>query len=306
MFERQEKNKRPYSTTKSGETKRPGATRKPAARKTAPRMAKRNTPPARNRAKVNAQRFVIAINLLRHCASKLLLPATVALAIYAAVQIPRVLDVFPVRNIIVKGPFVYLNKNTVEQLIFESAGGNFFTVDIRTMQKTISELKWVQSVQIAREWPGTLRVQIVEREPLAKWRGEKIISTDGNVFEPGLLSLNAALPSLDGPDGRQDFVMDEYRKMSAMLRRIGLKITQLSLEDRNTWTIHTEADLTIIVDGEQRAEKLRQFVEVYPTLMNKNPLQLGKLERVDLRYKNGVAVKWRQPKLELTANNNLY
>lgn len=298
MFERQNKNKR-----SNGEIRRPGATRKPAARKSAPKMAKRHAPSAKARARVNLQRAVITVKLISHITAKLLLPATAALAIYAATQIPRVLDVFPVRSIIVKGPFVYLNKNTVEQLIVENAGGNFFTVDIRNMRQSISELKWVQSVQIAREWPGTLRVDIVEREPLAKWRGEKIISTDGSVFEPGILSMNAALPSLDGPEGRQDFVMDEYRKMSAMLRRIGLKIAHLSLEDRNTWTIRTDEDLVIIVDGEQRAEKIRQFVEVYPTLLNKNPLQLGKLERVDLRYKNGVAVKWRQPKFELTANN---
>ncbi|HET8706608.1 MAG TPA: cell division protein FtsQ/DivIB [Pseudomonadales bacterium] len=298
MFERQNKNKR-----SNGDARRPGATRKPAARKSAPRMAKRHGPSAKVRAREKVQRVALAIKLTAHVAAKLMLPATAALAIYAATQIPRVLDVFPVRSIIVKGPFVYLNKNTVEQLIIENAGGNFFTVDIGSMRASISELKWVQSVQIAREWPGTLRVDIVEREPLAKWRGEQIISTDGSVFEPGILSLNAALPSLDGPEGRQDFVMDEYRKMSAMLRRIGLKVAHLSLEDRNTWTIRTDEDLVIIVDGEQRAEKIRQFVEVYPTLLSKNPLQLGKLERVDLRYKNGVAVKWRQPKYALTANN---
>jgi len=298
MFERQNKNRR-----STGDIKRPGATRKPASRKSAPRMAKRHGPNAKTRARQNLQRVVLTIRLLFHVANKLMLPATAALALYAATQIPRVLDVFPVRQIVVKGPFVYLNKNTVEQLIIENSGGNFFTVDIGSMRQSISELKWVQSVQIAREWPGTLRVDIVEREPLAKWRGAQIISTDGSVFEPGILSLNAVLPSLDGPEGRHDFVMDEYRKMSAMLRRVGLKIAHLSLEDRNTWTLRTDEDLVIIVDGEQRAEKIRQFVEVYPTLLNKNPLQLGKLERVDLRYKNGVAVKWRQPKYELTATH---
>jgi cell division protein FtsQ len=71
----------------------------------------------------------------------------------------------------------------------------------------------------------------------------------------------------------------------------GLKITTLEVDNRLTARLRLNSGVLITVDREQYATKLRRFLNLYESVLSK---EKQKVERVDLRYGDAVAVTWQK------------
>lgn len=169
--------------------------------------------------------------------------------------------------------------------------GNFFTIDIANIEQQVSELNWVKSVKVERKWPNSIAISLLPRQAIAKYGSERMLSGDGIVFKgDGLVKKNETLPQLYGPVDKTIIMMEQYHQLNKWFKNSHIKITELSLSDQMTWFLKFDNGLRVIVDKEKSQKKLFHLSVVLEKQLK--PF-MKRINYIDLRYKNGMAVSWQ-------------
>lgn len=212
--------------------------------------------------------------------------------IYAGVKVTSWLEdeqQVPVQRILVAGDIQFLNKDDVRIAIAESQPGSFFELDINQAHETIVDLPWVYRASLRKEWPNTLKVYVIEQEPIARWNQDLLMNKYGGIFQAPLPLESNALPLLFGPGGSEQTALSGYRAMQGLLKNSGLKIGELQLSERYAWDLRLENGVKLRLGRSEFIDRLQRFVDLYPLLV-KNEKQV---DYVDLRYDTGLAVGWK-------------
>jgi len=189
---------------------------------------------------------------------------------------------FPLTRVDLKGNFEKTSKAEL-QAALPRISGNFFAADLGEVRASVERLPWVRHVAVRRVWPGRLEISIEEHVALARWGDDALVNTYGERFGG---KTDQVLPVFIGPAGTQAEVARRYAKFTAIVAPLGTKIERVSLSARHAWQLRLANGLHLALgrDADLAENRLRRFVEVYPTVKNKN-------EYVDLRYPNGFAVR---------------
>jgi cell division protein FtsQ len=222
----------------------------------------------------------------------LMLAATAAL-LYAAVLVVVRLPMFALREVVLTTPIGHVSPSQLEDVARGTAGGTFFTVDLEQVRQRFQALPWVRQVQVRRQWPDRIELEIEEQEAAAVWRqgdGEaRLVSTRGDVFPA---SADTPLPVLAGPPNSAPEVLQRYRDFVAALAAIGRKPEEVLLSPRLAWRVKLDDGMVLELGRDQEHspvdERLKRFVEVYREAMGQLP---GAAAILDLRYPNGFTVR---------------
>jgi cell division protein FtsQ len=189
---------------------------------------------------------------------------------------------FPLTRVDLKGNFEKTSKAELEAAL-PRISGNFFAADLTEVRASVERLPWVRHVAVRRMWPGRLEISIEEHVALARWGDDALVNTYGEKF---VGKTDQVLPVFIGPAGTQAEVARRYAKFTAIVAPLGTRIERVALSARHAWQLRLANGLHLALgrDADQAENRLRRFVEVYPTVKNKN-------EYVDLRYPNGFAVR---------------
>ncbi len=198
----------------------------------------------------------------------------------------------PISTVRVLGDLTAKNRLAVQKKSMTYSTGAFFSVDITAVRNAVEELPWVASAEVSRIWPDQLQVIIQEQLPVARWGNDALLSTQGYLFLAMDVEAYEHLPQLFGPENTQVRVMQQYLTFSQALRPLGYSIKQLEMRERGSWFVTTQTGLQLLFGRDHLVEKVRRFAVVYE---NELKQQIDKIERVDLRYANGLAVAWRAP-----------
>lgn len=76
------------------------------------------------------------------------------------------------RNVQIVGNY-RTKKEDVAAVLNLQQGMSIFDVDLHDIQVQVGELPWVDSVIVQRYWPDVVRIQIVEKIPIAVWQHNK-------------------------------------------------------------------------------------------------------------------------------------
>ena len=192
----------------------------------------------------------------------------------------------------VLGDLTPSKQRLVEQQLMPYSDGLFFSIDIVAVRKVLDELPWIAHAEVSRIWPDQLQVIIQEQLPVARWGQDALLSTQGYLFTAVDVEAYSHLPQLMGPENTQARVMRQYLIFSQALRPLGYSIKQLEMRERGSWFITTQTGLKLLFGRDHLVDKMRRFAVVYETELTE---QIDKIERVDLRYANGLAVAWHAP-----------
>lgn len=201
-------------------------------------------------------------------------------------------DTLPIRSVKVEGEFRYLAQQDVYEALGGLASGGFFNVDVRAVKLAAESLPWVDSASVRRAWPDTLRLDIKEQVPLAKWGENQVVNVRGEIFQPPLKGLPENLPKFIGPSGTGLKVTANYFLLSKKMAQINLRIIEVALTDRRAWHVRLENGLYLSLGKVVNNERLERFISVYPKLLGEKTAQV---DSIDLRYTNGFAVRWKKP-----------
>jgi cell division protein FtsQ len=206
---------------------------------------------------------------------------------------------FTLREVRLEGPestsLRHVNPSTVRATALPRIKGNFFTADLERVRVAFESVPWVRRAAVRREWPNKLIVVIDEHRPLGTWGEDgRLISADGDIFTANLdeAEEDGQLPGFSGPPGSEREVVGRFRDFIQWLAPVQLKPESVQLSGRYAWTVRLSNGMTVELGREQTRETLKNRVErlvrVYPQLVARLP---GQVERVDMRYPNGLALK---------------
>jgi cell division protein FtsQ len=228
--------------------------------------------------------------LLRMIASMLVGFSVLAMlygVIHYTVHLP---GIFPLSDVRLSAAPERVAAPELLQVVRSEVIGNFFTVDIERLRRTLEKLPWVRSVSIRRQFPDSLEVQLEEHQVLARWNNNALVNRQGEVFSAG---SDQVLPVFMGQAGDSGEVAQYYTQFSNQLAAMNLRVVQLALSPRHAWQLRLNNGMVLELGREEMQQRLARFVAVYPYIEGRGPKaeERNTVKHVDLRYRNGFAVR---------------
>jgi cell division protein FtsQ len=202
-------------------------------------------------------------------------------ALHYALHLPTVL---PIRSVRLAAVPVHVDAEQVLQVVRNGVRGNFFTVDIEQLRAELEKLAWVRQVNIRREFPNRLSVELAEHQALAHWNNQALVNVQGDVFNAVTI---ATLPEFVGQTGYSAQVAEQYALCNTQLQGIHLQVLSMVQSPRFAWQLHLDNGMVLELGSSEMQARLERFVAVYPYSL---VTQQNKVRTVDLRYRNGFAV----------------
>jgi len=199
----------------------------------------------------------------------------------------RLRDFMPIRYVRVEGEIRNLDAAEFTRALLPWTQGGYFLADMQGMEEAAKSFPWVDRVQIARLWPDTLLLKVVEQKPVARTGDGSLINDRGRRFSPVNVGSYAKLPTLDGPPGQEKLLLKVLYRLNARLTHKGMRIDALKLTGRRAWSAHLTGGLEIEFGKQDPDLALERLLTLLPRL---DEARAATLQKVDLRYPNGFAV----------------
>ena len=194
-------------------------------------------------------------------------------------------------RVVINGEFNYLSERDVIDLIDENVQTGFLTLNLPDLNRKIVEQDWIRSSSIRRSWPATLIVNIEEEIPVARWGEQQILNNVGDYIDVINKDSVSHLPVIFSQAGDTKEIIKIYQLISELLGPVGLRIDEVESDNAGSWTLTVLSDIKIILGRDQLVEKLQRLQSVWMAELSS---QEKNINVIDLRYPNGLAVKWKQ------------
>ncbi len=232
---------------------------------------------------------------LMNAVSDLLYVAAAAALLVAAVLWSARLPWFPLNDVVVTNELREVRRVEIERSLDGRLRGNFFSVNLDNLRKSLEELPWVRRVEVRRQWPGSLLVSVEEHVPVAFWGQAtgQLVNSYGEVFAASMsIEPKTRMPFLYGPQALSQEMLSYYRKAEEMLRPIGRSPRALTISPRLAVQLRLDDGMVVELGRQQQRapvrDRLERFVEYYPSVMS----AAGQRPTVvDMRYPNGFALR---------------
>tara|TARA_A100001011_G_C14313877_1_gene846968 strand:- start:2717 stop:3388 length:672 start_codon:yes stop_codon:yes gene_type:complete len=188
-------------------------------------------------------------------------------------------NLFQVKNIIIKNNQI-LTENSILNEINSVYNKNLFLLNSKELYKLISKIDFIESAQIKKIYPNTLKILIKEKKPVAMLHidkkkyyvlrtGEKINFIENNNFKN--------LPVIFG------FGIKEFPLLYKTLEKINFKLNQINsfyYFKIGRWDIKLNNGILIKLPEKEYEKSLEKFIKVY------SEIKRDKYKIFDFRIEN--------------------
>jgi cell division protein FtsQ len=195
------------------------------------------------------------------------------------------LQQIPVEHIIVSGKLEHTQSAALEDMVQPALVGGFLNADLERIQAQLQSLPWVYEASVRRRWPNALELHVVEQLPIARW------GKDGFLNCLAVKKEWQELPLLRGPLGSAVELTAIYQQVTKILAPNKLFVKELAMDGRGELEAILQGGVKLVMGREDFVNRLRRFVVVYDAELVSEREQIV---RVDLRYKNGLAVEYKE------------
>lgn len=196
----------------------------------------------------------------------------------------------PVQDVKIIGAVRHLDKPALADNVAANLAQGLLAIDINEIREQVISHPWVRKAGVVRDWPQTLEIRVEEEVPVARWGESGLLNHEGEIFWPELKKEYAQLPRLSGSAQDTVQVMAQFHDLNQMFRRIGQRVVALNFEERGAWTLVLENNIKVVVGRSSVNERLERFLDLYSRVLAARAEQI---ELVDIRYANGISVKWK-------------
>lgn len=153
------------------------------------------------------------------------------------------------------------NQHTSEidilQLLGLDGASSLLELDIAGARKALSELPWVESVEVRKIYPGTVEVMLKERQAYAIWQHGSdlsLIERSGSVIAPLRDNKFASLPLFVGRDAETAAaaIEDEFSKWPGIASRVKAFVRVAG----RRWDVHLDNGVIVKLPEDHIAEAL--------------------------------------------------
>ena len=196
----------------------------------------------------------------------------------------------PVRVISIDGSFQRVSVGQIEKAVAPFARAGLMSADLDEVQRAVEGLPWVDHARIARRWPNSLRVTVIEQIAAARWGDAGLLNTRGELFVKAAAHVPAELPRLSGPDGSDAQVAQRFLAVQGRMLEAGMRIAALRLDERGAWEMDLDSGVTVRLGRRDVEQRIDRFIRTASQVVAH---RLTEVSYVDMRYSNGFAIGWR-------------
>lgn len=202
----------------------------------------------------------------------------------------------PITQVEIQGTFQFLDESAIHARIEQQREDGFVRANLREMKKQIEGVPWVESVSVNRVWPDGMQIKIREQKPIARWGDKGFINQYGDIVKADQVDELKQLPVLFGEEKQSEEITRTYLEVAELLAAKGLSLRGLYLDEKRAWTLQFNNDIEIVMGREDVIQKLRNFLYVYEKKLQQHENEIA---RIDLRYRSGLAVRWKAKEEQL-------
>jgi cell division septal protein FtsQ len=177
--------------------------------------------------------------------------------------------------------------------------GNILLCDISLLQRELRSYPWVREARIQKVFPATLRIEILERQPLALLEkdGLAVVDSEGTALERSAAAGSwPGLPVVRDENGFHDDFWEKWRTATACLEALTpaerARLAVLECSDDGRISVEFRDDpVRLILDGTSVRERLDRFAACRADL----EARFGPLEYADLRLADRIVVRPLEP-----------
>ncbi|MBL4680537.1 MAG: cell division protein FtsQ/DivIB [Pseudomonadales bacterium] len=184
-----------------------------------------------------------------------------------------------------------LSPSQHQEILARLASQALNDVSLSEIKSQLERKLWVSSVSIERDWPDKIHVNVVPEIAIALWNDDALINDKGTIFKSDYVQ-KSLLAVLYGPRGSEKEVMQKYQQLNATLLKTGRSIDMIRLDSRGAWMFKNDLGITVLLGKDQLMERMQRLGAILEHLALNN--QFSGIERIDTRYSNGVAIRWKQ------------
>lgn len=194
---------------------------------------------------------------------------------------------FGIREIRVEGG-TRLSDAEITRIINITPASSAFTFNVAETRQRFLDIPWIKSASVRLTLPGTLQVNVEEREPYALWQRNGVVTMldrDGRRIGPYNDARFSALPLIvgNGADEQAAKLLQELERYPALQSRMRAAI----LVAKRRWNIKLTEGTDIKLPEQDFAAALAKLSE-----LDKNNALLNRdITVVDLRYPDRVIVR---------------
>ena len=201
------------------------------------------------------------------------------------------------------------SKDELLALVNSQLDKGFWQLDLLELKANLESHSWVRQAVIRRQWPNQLVIGIDEYVAVARWNEDYLLSATGHVFLPSEITAFTHLPRLKvesfGSDQQQGADRDANRDASREtikqavtwfnqfqkpLTNFGLSVVEQSQLEDGDFILLLSNGLTLVLGADQVTNRFDRFLSLLDGALIE---QLDDIEVIDLRYVNGLSVRWR-------------
>jgi len=180
----------------------------------------------------------------------------------------------------------------VRRRLTELKPGRLLSTDLGELREHLMALSWPRLVQVRRVWPDTIAIRIERQLVVAKWGGEGYLTAGGELV--GGPDRAARVPLLDCAVAAPKRALEVYRHLQDIAARDGLEIRALAENALGEWRLELANGVRARLGADALRRRMERFMEVHRHLAEASEPAVRYL---DLRYANGVAVRFGEPEL---------
>jgi cell division protein FtsQ len=226
-----------------------------------------------------------------------ILLSALALMLLLADQMLRP-DAFMIDQLKIKGRFVHLKPQTIEQTVLRHKTGNFFSVNLNEIQQQVELMRWVDTAEVRREWPNTLTVSVVEHRPIMQINDNAWVNIRGQVVDLPEYSSPTPVIKLHGDANQAKSMMVKALQWTKRFEDFSLSLREISLSQSGAWILRVrymddvdsanQDEFTLLLGDNAIDERLTRFEQLFDRQFR---FSKDRLIRADARYPDGIAVK---------------
>ncbi|GIX35876.1 MAG: cell division protein FtsQ [Lysobacteraceae bacterium] len=198
-------------------------------------------------------------------------------------------DRWPIEKLRLHAEYRRVDAEQVRRAVAPQAARGFFAVDLEAVRRAVLAVDWVADAEVRKVWPNLLEIIVHEHQPYARWGEDRLLSTRGRLFPLPAGGVDAPLPRLDADERYLAEVVRVHRQAAPVFARHGLELVGIRLSARGSWMFRL-ADGARVMAG--RGDPLPRIERMVPVLAHLLDAEGVPLLRADLRYANGLAVRW--------------
>jgi cell division protein FtsQ len=204
---------------------------------------------------------------------------------------------FPVGEILAAGQY-HTRRADLLKAIAVTPGDDMLDVEPELIRAQVEALDWIETAKVARLWPATLQVQVVEKQPYAIWQSKGVlwlIDRKGVTITKEGVAEFAGLPMVvgEGAPKHAGELLDILKRFPVIQRATKASVR---VGDRR-WDLHLKNGIVVRLpeDGVEDALHRLTILEQEQKIFERD------IETIDLRLPDRLVIKQRGSAAESVA-----